>query len=131
MELIKIDTDGKITARELYEFLELTPANYAKWVQVNIINNDFYAEGTDWITHTEEEYTGRGQKAVNYSLTIDFAKHLCMLSRSDKGKQARSYFIEVEKRANKPLCMEDMMIAQLQSMKTTTRLLSCAVSEVL
>lgn len=114
MELIRIDNDGKITARELYEFLELAPTQFSRWAKSNIEQDEFYTQGVDWQGF---DIMSSGNNIKDYSLTIDFAKHLCMLSRSDKGKQARSYFIEVEKRSLKPLCMEDMMIAQLQSMK--------------
>ena len=64
-----------------------------------------------------------GNETKDYHITIDFAKHLCMLSRSERGKQARNYFIEIEKRYEKqntsleitdPL---DLIIAQATVMK--------------
>lgn len=80
-------------------FLELNPSNYAKWCKSNIIDNPFAFENADWILLVpEEEYSGRGQKAVDYELTLDFAKKLCMVSKSERGEQARNYFIEVKKR---------------------------------
>jgi phage anti-repressor protein len=94
--------------------LELNPSNFARWAITNIESDDFYTKNVDWVGVFIAK---SGNEVKDYQLTIDFAKHLCMLSRSDKGKQARSYFVEVEKRANKPACIEDMMIAQLQGMK--------------
>lgn len=41
---------------------------------------------------------GLGRPSVNYSLTIDAAKHICMMSNSEQGLTIRKYFIEVEKR---------------------------------
>ena len=76
-ELIKIDTDNKTTARELYEFLQLDRSNWSRWAKSNIDDNAFYQEGTDWwgfVTMTN------GNETKDYRLTIDFAKHLCMLS---------------------------------------------------
>ena len=96
MELIKIDTDGKITARELYEFLELAPTQFSRWAKSNIEQDEFYAKGADWQGF---DIMSSGNNIKDYRLTIDFAKHLCMLSRSARGKQARSYFVEVEKRS--------------------------------
>lgn len=93
-ELIKIDTDGRLTARELYEFLELAPSQFARWTKTNIDQNEFYSEGIDWQGF---DTMSSGNETREYLLTIDFAKHLCMLSRSARGKQARNYFIEVEK----------------------------------
>jgi anti-repressor protein len=98
-ELIKVDETGRITAKELYEFLELDRSNYSRWCKTNIEENEFYQEGNDWwgfVTMTN------GNETKDYQLTIDFAKHLCMLSRSEKGKQARNYFVEIEKRALQP-----------------------------
>jgi len=115
--LIKIDPEGKITARELYEFLQLERSNWSRWAKSNIEDNAFYQEGTDWwgfVTMTN------GNETKDYRLTIDFAKHLCMLSRSGRGKQARNYFIEIESRYQKqlePACIEDVLIASLTQMK--------------
>lgn len=98
-DLIKVTPDGKVTSRELYEFLQLEPGNYARWCKSNIVDNQFAEENIDWgILFTNEEYSGRGQKATEYWLMITFAKKLCMLSKSERGEQARNYFIEVERR---------------------------------
>ena len=116
-ELIKIDTDGKITARDLYEFLQLERSNWSRWAKSNIEDNTFYQEGTDWwgfVTMTN------GNETRDYRLTIDFAKHLCMLSRSERGKEARNYFIEIESRYRKQLAPTDpldLIILQATMMK--------------
>lgn len=94
-ELIKINPDGKTTARELYDFLRLTAGSFARWAKKNIEENEFYSQGTDWWGFSTML---NGNDAKDYYLTIDFAKHLCMLSRSERGKQARCYFVEIENR---------------------------------
>jgi phage anti-repressor protein len=94
-ELIKVSNEGRVTARELYEFLELASSQFARWVKTNIEQNEFYQEGVDWQGF---DIVSNGNETKDYHLTIDFAKHLCMLSRTERGKQARSYFVEVEKR---------------------------------
>ncbi|MEK2589254.1 antA/AntB antirepressor family protein, partial [Lentilactobacillus buchneri] len=40
-----------------------------------------------------------GRPQVNHALTLDMAKELSMIQRTDRGKQARQYFIAMEKRA--------------------------------
>ena len=102
MELIKIDTDGKITARELYEFLELNASNFSKWCKVNIIENQFAEVNKEFVRLVLKDETPTGGKIerVDYKLTIDFAKKLCMVSKTPKGELARNYFIDVEKRLN-------------------------------
>ena len=95
-DLIKIDETGKTTARELYEFLSPDDkSHYSRWAKTNIEENEFYQEGAEWQGFAT---MASGNEIKDYSLTIDFAKHLCMLSRSERGKQARNYFVEVEKR---------------------------------
>lgn len=119
-ELIKINENGRISAKETYEFLELDRSNYSRWCKTNIEDNEFYQVGSDWwgfVTMTN------GNETKDYYLTIDFAKHLCMLSRSAKGKQARDYFIEVEKRSLQPTFKLPQTFAE------ALRELACAVEE--
>ena len=94
-ELIKINSDGKTTARELYDFLQLAGSQFSRWAKKNIEQNEFYTQGIDWWGF---DIVSNGNETKDYHLTIDFAKHLCMLSRSERGKQARCYFVEIENR---------------------------------
>lgn len=47
-------------------------------------------------------FLGGIQEVVDYQITIDMAKEICMIQRSDKGKQARQYFLQLEKEWNTP-----------------------------
>jgi len=100
--LININAEGRITARELYEFLELNPAHFARWAKINIADNKFALENTDFVRITLQGVMPTGGKIerYDYELSIDFAKKLCMISKSTKGEQARDYFIAVEKQYN-------------------------------
>ena len=81
-----IDENGMTTARALYSFLELRPGNFARWCKVNIIENHF----------NEETPTGGKIQREDYKLSAGFAKKLSMMSKSEKGEQARQYFVKVE-----------------------------------
>lgn len=120
-ELIHVSEDGKITARELYSFLELNPANFSHWAKANIENNQFADEGADYrVFVPNNENPQGGRPTTDYLLSLDFAKKLCMVSKSPKGEAARNYFIEVEKRlkaVTAPACIEDMIIAQATVLK--------------
>jgi len=122
-ELIKLDDSGKTTAKELYEFLELRVGDFARWCRSNIVENQFAEENKDWARFRIDAETPTGGKVErdDYKLTIDFAKKLCMVSKSTKGEQARNYFIEVEKRYIHKIPsvsnIEDLIILQAQSMK--------------
>lgn len=93
-----IDENGMTTARALYSFLELRPGNFARWCKANITENQFAEENTDYVRFFLDEETPTGGKIQreDYRLTASFAKKLSMMAKSEKGEQARKYFIKVE-----------------------------------
>jgi anti-repressor protein len=68
-----------------------------------------FTEGLDFYSFLNESTGGR--PSTDHQLTIDMAKELCMLQRTEKGKEARQYFIELEKKWNSP---ESIMSRALQ-----------------
>ncbi len=102
-EALDIDEEGNTTARKLYEFLELRPGDYSRWVRKNIEENVFAEPGIDYFSlRTDAECRNigpRGNFARDYKLTGQFAKKLAMASNSPKGEQVRDYFVAVEERA--------------------------------
>ena len=99
-ELIKVTYDNDrpvVSARELHNFLEVeTPFN--KWFP-RMCEYGF-TENQDFWTFLSESTGGR--PAQEAALSIDMAKEICMIQRSEKGKQARQYFIQLEKDWNSP-----------------------------
>lgn len=100
-ELIKINYDNAdrptVSGRELYEALKVeTP--YKKWF--DRMTEYGFSENSDFWTILSESTGGR--PATDHQLTIPMAKELCMLQRTDKGKQMRQYFIAVEEQWNSP-----------------------------
>ena len=97
-----------VSARVLYsELVDGDMSNYSRWVKKNIVDNDYADNGCDYITRHSDEYSGRGQKATDYVLTIDFAKELCMMSKCEKGKVVRKYFIDCEKKLKQQSFLPD------------------------
>ena len=99
-QLIKVNYDRDkptVSGRELHAFLEVKTA-YKDWFP-RMCEYGF-SEGADFCSFLSESSGGR--PAVNHQITINMAKELCMLQRNEKGKQARTYFIELEKRWNSP-----------------------------
>ena len=95
-EIIKITKDENgnsvVSGRDLHEFLEVgTP--YDKWFP-RMCEYGF-SEEIDFSTFLSESTGGRPR--TDHALTLDMAKEISMIQRTDKGKQARRYFIEVEK----------------------------------
>lgn len=100
-ELIKVNYDNAnrptVSGRELHEALEVeTP--YKKWF--DRMTEYGFSEKSDFWTILSESTGGR--PATDHQLTIPMAKELCMLQRTDKGKQMRQYFIAVEEQWNSP-----------------------------
>lgn len=94
-ELIKIqDRNGNkaVSARELYTFLDVKK-DFTTWCK-RMFGYGF-TESRDF-TPVRVESTG-GRPSTDYALTIDCAKEISMLQRTEKGKAAREYFIEMEK----------------------------------
>lgn len=83
-----------VSARELYSFLD-SKAQFTDWCK-RMFEYGF-EEGKDFITILGESKGGRPSK--DYALTLDTAKEISMLQRTEKGKEARQYFIAVEKQA--------------------------------
>ena len=98
MELIKIQENDKgqkvVSAKDLYLFLGYDKSNWASWSKKNIINNDFSIENTDYVGFV---LTTNGNETTDFALTLDFAKRISMMARTEKGEEVRKYFIECEK----------------------------------
>ena len=107
-ELIKLQLqtiDGNavetVNARELHAFLEVQ-TRFNDWIKNRIEQYDF-VENQDFLVVTEKKVTmtDAGEKATlikEYHITLDMAKELAMVERTEKGKQARQYFIECERK---------------------------------
>lgn len=115
-ELIKITYNNDrpaVSARDLHDFLEVG-ARFNDWFP-RMCEYGF-AEGDDFNLLKIERVQNEGGRMVTRTvddavLTIDMAKELCMLQRNEKGKQARQYFLQIEKDWNSP---EKVMARALQ-----------------
>ncbi len=90
-----------VNARELHEFLE-TRSKFAEWINRRI-NEYKFLENQDFICLSEISETQRkdGQKGTavskEYFITLNMAKELAMVERTEKGRKVRRYFIQMEK----------------------------------
>ena len=107
-ELVKVVEENGVSlvsARDLHEFLEVK-TRYNDWIR-NRVEKYGFIENEDFTTITKNLVNGGSE--TNHILKIDMAKELSMVENSDKGRQARKYFIEVEKRY-KELSLDSYMI---------------------
>ena len=125
-ELIKVHYDSAdrptVSGRELYEALKIeTP--YKKWF--DRMTEYGFSENSDFWTILSESTGGR--PSTDHQITIPMAKELCMLQRTDKGKQMRQYFIVVEEQWNSP---DAIMARALQLSNAKLKQLQVTVSEL-
>lgn len=124
-ELIKIEytnDNPTVLGRDLHEALEVK-TEYKNWFP-RMCEYGFF-EGKDFRSFLTESTGGR--PALNHQITLSMAKELCMLQRSEKGKEFRQYFIAVEEAWNKP---EAVMARALQMANRTVEQLKKGVAEL-
>jgi phage anti-repressor protein len=72
--------------------------DFSNWIKDRIEQYDFL-ENQDFVCSPVLATNGKGgHNRKDYHITLDMAKELAMVERNEKGKQARQYFIECEKR---------------------------------
>ncbi|WP_291735701.1 ORF6C domain-containing protein [Clostridium sp.] len=95
-KLIKINSNNTVSGRELHKFLEIG-TRFDKWF-IRMCEYGFN-ENDDFIRVAQKCPTlGGTQTIIDYAITLDMAKEISMLQRTEKGKQARQYFINCEKK---------------------------------
>lgn len=116
MQLVPInvvENTQYVSGRDLHMFLEIG-TEYKDWFP-RMCEYGFEV-GIDFNPLKKERVQIEGNREVkriisDHEITIDMAKQLCMLSRNEKGRQAREYFIQIEKDWNSP---EKVMARALQ-----------------
>ena len=91
------DGEKAVSARELYKFLEVN-SKFTVWCK-RMFEYGFQEDEDFFPILGESPSKQTGRPRTDYVLTLDTAKEIAMLQRTDRGKQARKYFIAVEKRA--------------------------------
>lgn len=105
MNLIPINVtqndEQYVSGRDLHMFLEIS-TRYNDWFK-RMCEYGF-VESVDYTPITQKRVTAQGNttKQTDHNLSIEMAKQLCMLARNDKGREAREYFIAVERDWNSP-----------------------------
>lgn len=102
-ELLKVNYGNEritLSARELHGFLGIG-TEFAKWMQ-RMCEYGF-SENQDYRVFVKNDDNSKGGRpSTDYEITLDMAKEIAMIQRSDKGKEVRQYFLELERRWNSP-----------------------------
>ena len=103
-ELIKVKTKEDVqvvSARELHEVLGVK-TRFSLWVKQNFKHFRENIDFSSVVTTTQQNQYGGTKELQDYALTIEMAKHIAMMSGTDKGYEIRDYFIKVEQAWNSP-----------------------------
>lgn len=99
-ELLRVNYDSDritLSARELHEFLGVK-SKYADWFK----NMSAYGFEENQDYRAISKNLENGGRRIDHEITLDMAKEIAMIQRSEKGKQVRQYFLELERKWNSP-----------------------------
>lgn len=98
---VNYDTEQPtVSARDLHEGLEIN-TDFRKWFPR--MTEYGFTENVDWKRVYQKCPTlGGAQNMVDYQISVDMAKQICMIQRSEKGRLYRQYFLDLEKAWNTP-----------------------------
>ncbi|USI66751.1 antA/AntB antirepressor family protein [Lactococcus petauri] len=108
------NNDQVVSGRELHEFLEVGTA-YKDWFP-RMLKYGF-VENIDFVAIAQKRATAQGNQTeyIDHALKLDMAKEISMIQRTAKGKEARQYFIQVEKeykqRQQTPMTLDQQIAA--------------------
>ena len=100
-ELITVNFDTQtVSARELHEKLNIEK-RFSAWFETN---SKGFVEGEDFTSVLSGTVVNNGaqRELQDYAVSVDMAKHICLMSRTEVGKRCRQYLIDLEKAWNTP-----------------------------
>lgn len=110
-----------VNARDLWIFLE-SRQEFSNWIQ-NRIQKYGFREGKDFTIDKIINGDNSGRfSSTDYIISLDMAKELSMVENNARGRQARQYFIEVEKRYRRiPVTAESIVAALMPVIRENER----------
>jgi anti-repressor protein len=85
---------NSVSARDLYLDLGMDKSQWSRWFKSNIVENEFFKDGIDYLGF---DIMSNGNETRDFAITIEFAKHIAMMAKTQRAHDYRNYFIECEK----------------------------------
>lgn len=129
MNLVKLNDNHEpvVSGRTLHRELGVN-SNYTTWF--DRMTEYGFTEGVDYhvcLPNSESKHGRGGHNKVDHVLKLDMAKEIAMIQRTEKGKQVRQYFIQVERDYNSP---EKIMARALNIANTRLSILETTVEKM-
>ena len=130
-EIIKVNFENEtVSARDLYESVNNGKERFSKWferqLQYGFVEGEDYSNPFQKVRVQKEGNRNVEREVEDYDLSIDMAKQICMVQKTDKAKQVRQYLIQLEKAWNSP---EAVMARALQMANNTIENLKLTIEE--
>ena len=123
LQTIDDNTVETVSARELHAFLE-SKQDFSTWIK-NRIEKYGFVENVDYtLFHKKMEQVSGAKHLIEYFVSIGMAKELAMVENNDKGKQARKYFIECERKLTMHYDQRYQMVGKAEDATRAALLLS-------
>lgn len=130
-EVIKIDFEKQtVSARDLYDEVNNGKERFSKWfdrqIQYGFVENEDYSNPYQKVRVQKEGNRDVSRDVDDYDLSIDMAKQICMIQKTDKARKVRQYLIDLEKAWNTP---EQVMARALKMADVTIKSLEQKLDE--
>ncbi|MEV2516199.1 antA/AntB antirepressor family protein, partial [Paenibacillus larvae] len=123
-----------VSGRDLHEFLEIG-TQYTKWFG-RMVEYGF-VENVDYVLVSQKRPTNNPKnpvtEIVDHHIKIEMAKEISMIQRNDRGKKARQYFLDLERKWNSPEMVikraHDYLVQKVAALETDKLMLEQRVAE--
>lgn len=116
---------NSVNAREIHSYLEIkTP--FSMWIKRAIEKYDF-EDGQDFTTH---KFVNGKATQIDYIVSFDMAKELCLVEPNEKGKETRKYFIYFEKKGKEVIKSQSLQIQLMQEAINQLSIMDTRLTEI-
>jgi phage anti-repressor protein len=118
--MLNINENNKVDAREIYDFIEVK-SRFNGWINESL--NFIGAKENKDFCRKKGKSTG-GRPTIEYDISIECAKELCLIQRNEKSKQLRLWLISLSNQHDTGLAFTTPQIEALMDLSKAMTLIS-------